>query len=114
MGTCLFANRGCWRRFHNVYQAARSKGKPVLPAFLGFAPFVAACSIAYLWLQASPSIVTDHFLPFALYIGASFGYQVGLIITAHLTKAPFPYFNLMLVPLAIGCINANLPAIAGM
>ncbi|CAO3659866.1 unnamed protein product [Umbelopsis ramanniana] len=99
--------------FHNVYLAAKSKRKPVLPALLGFAPFVAACGIAYLWLQASPSIVTEHFLPFALYIGASFGYQVGLIITAHLTKAPFPYFNLMLIPLAIGCINANLPAIAG-
>ncbi|KAJ2961355.1 hypothetical protein NQZ79_g3358 [Umbelopsis isabellina] len=99
--------------FHNVYMAASSQKRPVLPALLGFAPFVAACGIAYLWLQASPSIVHEHLLPFVLYIGASFGYQVGLIITAHLTKAPFPYFNLMLVPLAIGCINANLPNIIG-
>ena len=39
--------------------------------------------------------------------GLSFAYQVGLLITAHVSKGPFPYFhNLMLLSL-IGALDAN-------
>ncbi|RUP48453.1 choline ethanolaminephosphotransferase [Jimgerdemannia flammicorona] len=96
----------------NVYRAAVANHRPILPALAGLVPFFSASVTAYMWLHASPTIVTDHLIPFALYIGCSFGYQVGLIIVAHVTEAPFPFVNLMMVPLIIGCVNANLPIIA--
>ncbi|RUS20467.1 choline ethanolaminephosphotransferase [Endogone sp. FLAS-F59071] len=97
----------------NVYRAALANKRPIFPALSGLIPFFSSSAIAYLWLISSPSIVTKHLIPFALYIGCSFGYQVGLIILAHVTKAPFPFMNLMMVPLIVGCVNANLPVIAG-
>jgi len=43
------------------------------------------------------------------FVGASFAYQVGLIITAHLTKSAFPYLNVMIVPILFGTLDALGP-----
>ena len=41
--------------------------------------------------------------------GFCFAYQVGLLITAHVSKGPFPYHHVLLLYTAIGAIDANLP-----
>lgn len=45
--------------------------------------------------------------------GLSFAYQVGLLITAHVTKGPFPYYNLLMIWSAIGAIDANAAKLLG-
>ncbi|KAG0265863.1 hypothetical protein DFQ27_000314 [Actinomortierella ambigua] len=97
--------------FQHVIKARRDKQLPVLPALMGLAPFVGMSFVAYAWLNASPQIVTAHMVPWVLYIGLSFGYTVGLMITAHVTHQPYPMFNVSFVPLLVGALNANLPSI---
>jgi len=44
-------------------------------------------------------------------MGLAFAYQVGLIITAHLTKSRFPYFNILFLPLLFGTFDAAAPSL---
>ncbi|CAG8552475.1 2232_t:CDS:2 [Paraglomus brasilianum] len=92
----------------NVVRACKSQKKPLIPALLGLFPFAFMSALEFVWLAASPQILTRHLIVFLLYIGISFGYQVGLIITAHVTKAPFPYWNVSFYPLLFGVANALL------
>jgi len=94
---------------HNVTRARRSKNLPVAPALLGLAPFFTTWLAIPLWLSLRLEILHEHILPFIFFIGASFAYQVGLIITAHLTKSPFPYFNVLSLPILAGTLDALGP-----
>ncbi|KAG0241303.1 hypothetical protein BGW41_006022 [Actinomortierella wolfii] len=95
--------------FQHVIKARQDKRQPVLPALMGLLPYVGMSFVAYFWLNASPHIVTQHAVPWVLYVGLSFGYTVGLMITAHVTHQPFPMFNVSFVPLIFGALHANLP-----
>ncbi|KAF9959211.1 hypothetical protein BGZ70_008941 [Mortierella alpina] len=97
--------------FQHVIKARKDKKLPVAPALLGVMPFMGMSVVAYFWLDASPHIVTQCMVPWILYIGLSFGYTVGLMITAHVTHQHFPLFNISFLPLLFGAVNANLPAI---
>lgn len=94
-----------------MVKARRDKKQSVVPALVGLVPFVGMSVVAYSWLNASPYIVTEHLVPWILYIGLSFGYTVGLMITAHVTHQPFPLFNISFLPLVFGAVNANLPVL---
>ncbi|KAG0323834.1 hypothetical protein BGZ99_002451 [Dissophora globulifera] len=96
--------------FQHVIKARRDKNLPVASALVGVVPYMGMSLVAYSWLNASPHIVFEHIVPWILYIGLSFGYTVGLMITAHVTHQPFPLFNVSFVPLLFGALNANLPA----
>jgi ethanolaminephosphotransferase len=50
-------------------------------------------------------------VPFVLFAGVVNAYSVGRMITAHLVKLPFPYDNVLAVPLAIGVIDALGPVL---
>lgn len=103
---------GIFANYHsslNVIGARRKKNLPVMPALAGLAPFFATWLAIPIWLSLRPEILRDHILPFLFFIGASFAYQVGLIITAHLTKSPFPYFNILLIPILAGTLDALGP-----
>ncbi|KAF9116568.1 hypothetical protein BGX27_001424 [Mortierella sp. AM989] len=95
--------------FQHVIKARKDKKLPVAPALAGLVPFIGMSVVSYLWLDASPQIIQQHLLPWILYLGLSFGYSVGLMITAHVTHQPFPMFNIAFLPLIIGALNANLP-----
>ncbi|KAG0274834.1 hypothetical protein BGZ95_009422 [Linnemannia exigua] len=97
--------------FQHVIKARKDKNLPVAPALVGVLPYVGMSLVAFFWLNASPAIVNEHLVPWILYIGLSFGYTVGLMITAHVTHQPFPLFNISFVPLLFGAFNANLPVI---
>ena len=78
-----------------------SKKLPIGEALAGLIPFLTLVTTAPIWLALRPTILKEHLLPFMFFLGASFAYQVGLIIVAHLTQSPFPFFNAMLLPIFI-------------
>jgi len=93
----------------NVIRSRRAKDLPVFPALAGLAPFALTWTLLPLWLSQRPAILQQHLIPFLFFIGLSFAYQVGLIITAHLTKSSFPYANILLLPILFGTADACAP-----
>ncbi|KAG4218233.1 hypothetical protein PC116_g33287, partial [Phytophthora cactorum] len=93
----------------NVIRARRARGDRSRWALLGLLPFgsIWALVIAYLYLQ--PVIRTQHLVPFALFTGFVNAYSVGQVITAHLVKLPFPYWNVLALPLAYGVVDSLGP-----
>lgn len=93
----------------NVIKARRARGDRSRGALLGLVPFFGTwiLVIAYLWLQ--PLIRTQHLVPFVMFAGIVNAYSVGQMITAHLVKLPFPYWNVLVLPLAWGVIDSLGP-----
>lgn len=95
----------------NVIKARRARGDRSRGALLGLLPFFGTWSliIAYLWLQ--PIIRTQHLIPFAMFAGLVNAYSVGQMITAHLVKLEFPYWNVLVLPLAWGVVDSLGPVL---
>ncbi|KAL1922774.1 uncharacterized protein VTP21DRAFT_9150 [Calcarisporiella thermophila] len=93
----------------NVLKSRRHPDLSHFARFKGLIPFAFLAVVVVVWLNASPSILQDHFLPFALYYGLTLGYMVGAMILAYLMMAPFPLNNVLIWPLVAGATNANLP-----
>jgi len=93
----------------NVIQARRARGDRSRYALLGLVPFFATWALlsAYLYLQ--PLIRTQHLVPFSMFAGTVNAYSVGQIITAHLVKLPFPYWNVLTLPLTWGVVDSIGP-----
>lgn len=93
----------------NVIRVRRERGDRSRGALLGLLPFFAIWSliIAYLYLQ--PTILHNHLVPFVLFAGVVNAYSVGQMITAHLVKLPFPYWNVLGVPIALGVLDSAGP-----
>ncbi|KAG2022349.1 cholinephosphotransferase [Coprinopsis cinerea AmutBmut pab1-1] len=107
----------------NVVQAAKSaSGRPRAgskhhPLVL-LLPFVASAGIQIAWLSHpeynnSYIIKSSAFVPFVLAWGLQFAHQVGRMILAHVTSAPFPVFDWIWIWSAIGAVDANLPHLLG-
>ncbi|KAF8242486.1 Choline/ethanolaminephosphotransferase [Wilcoxina mikolae CBS 423.85] len=93
----------------NVIRARHAKGLSAVPALMGLAPFFVTWACIPAWLALRQEILTQHLVPFLFFIGLAFAYQVGLIITAHLTKSPFPFVNVLFLPIAFGLLDAAGP-----
>lgn len=95
----------------NVIRARRARGDRSRYALVGLLPFFAtwALVVAYLFLQ--PNILHGHLVPFVLFAGIVNAYSVGKMITAHLVKLDFPYWNVMVIPLGLGVIDSLGPVI---
>ncbi|KAI0130089.1 CDP-alcohol phosphatidyltransferase-domain-containing protein [Xylariales sp. AK1849] len=93
----------------NVIKARRAGGDRSRGALLGLVPFFGTwiLLVAYLWLQ--PLIRTQHLVPFVMFAGIVNAYSVGQIITAHLVKLDFPYWNVLVLPLTWGVIDSLGP-----
>lgn len=48
-------------------------------------------------------------MPFVFFCGLINAYSVGQIITAHLVKLDFPYYNVLILPLAYGVFDSLGP-----
>lgn len=96
----------------NVIRARRARGDRSRGALLGLVPFFATWALiaAYLYLQ--PSILRAHLVPFSVFAGIVNAYSVGQMITAHLVKLPFPYWNVLALPLLFGVVDSLGPALA--
>ncbi|KAI1417460.1 Choline/ethanolaminephosphotransferase [Hypoxylon sp. FL1857] len=93
----------------NVIKARRARGDRSRWALFGLLPFFGMWVLiaAYMYLQ--PLIRTQHLVPFAVFAGLVNAYSVGQVITAHLVKLPFPYWNVLALPLAWGVIDSLGP-----
>lgn len=95
----------------NVAKARRSRSQPVLPVFLEWIPMAVYTLGIGLWLYSPHSTLMreNHLVLFCLTMSFVFGRLTTKMILAHLTRQPFPYWTVMLVPLVGGAILANLP-----
>lgn len=86
-------------RLYNVIKVKISptenskKDSSIVKATLGLFPFINMCFWAYKWMRLWPDIVSEHLAIFIVFFGFLFGHQVGLMITAHVSKLSFPYLN---------------------
>ncbi|PWY79466.1 Choline/ethanolaminephosphotransferase [Aspergillus sclerotioniger CBS 115572] len=90
---------------HVMQVRCERKQDPIKPLY-GLLPLVAVWTLvpAYLYLQ--PTILENYMVPFCLYVGMINAYAVGRMICAHLVKASFPYFNMLLIPLALAVLDS--------
>jgi ethanolaminephosphotransferase len=95
----------------NVLRARRARGERTRHALLGLIPFFGIWTLVVAYLRLQPNILHHHFLPFALFAGFVNAYSVGQMITAHLVKLPFPYWNVLGLPLAFGVIDSFGPVL---
>ncbi|KAI0882189.1 CDP-alcohol phosphatidyltransferase [Annulohypoxylon maeteangense] len=95
----------------NVVKARRRNKLPVLPVFLEWIPMgVYTFSIgAWLYSPHSTLMRENHLVLFCLTMSLVFGRMTTKMILAHLTRQPFPYWTVMLVPLVGGAVIGNLP-----
>lgn len=93
----------------NVVRVQIQRGHDPIKPLYGLLPIVVVWTFvpAYLYLQ--PTILENHLIPFSLYVGLVNAYSVGRMIVGHLIKGPFPYSNVLLVPLAIGVFDSAGP-----
>lgn len=95
----------------NVVKVRRERGDKARVALLGLIPFFVtwALIISYLYLQ--PVILNEHLVPFVFYAGLVNAYSVGQMITAHLVILDFPYYNVLILPLAWGVFDSLGPVL---
>ncbi|KAI8344087.1 CDP-alcohol phosphatidyltransferase-domain-containing protein [Chlamydoabsidia padenii] len=85
------------------------KDRSIVKAMLGLTPFITMCYLSYHWMCLWPDLVSEHLALFIIIIGLFLGYQVGLMIVAHVAKLSFPYFNLPVIGLlSLGNVYAYL------
>ena len=95
----------------NVIKARRARGDRSRYALVGLVPFFITWSFMVLYLALQPNILRNHLVPFVLFAGIVNAYSVGQMITAHLVKLEFPYWNVLVVPLAWGVVDSIGPVL---
>lgn len=95
----------------NVARARSSRGEPVLPVFLEWTPIIVYTAATAAWFSSPYSILLkeNRLVLFCLTQSFVFGRMTTKIILAHLTKQPFPYWTVLILPLIGGAVLANLP-----
>lgn len=93
----------------NVIRARRSRGDRSRGALLGLVPFFAIWTLIVSYLYLQPHILNNHLVPFVFFAGIVNAYSVGQMITAHLVKLPFPYYNVLSIPIAFGVLDSIGP-----
>ncbi|KAF3021489.1 hypothetical protein G7054_g10043 [Neopestalotiopsis clavispora] len=98
---------------YNVVKARRRNNLPVLPVFLEWTPMAVYTLSIGAWLYSPYTTLRteNHLVLFCLTMAFVFGRMTTKMILAHLTRQPFPYWTVMLVPLVGGAILANLPRV---
>lgn len=95
----------------NVIRARRARGDRSRWALFGLLPFFGMWVLVAAYLYLQPLIRTQHLVPFAVFAGLVNAYSVGQVITAHLVKLPFPYWNVLALPLAWGVVDSLGPVL---
>lgn len=98
---------------YNVVKARREQDLPVAPVFLEWTPIAVYTASICTWLYSPYSTLMreNRLVLFCLTMSFVFGRITTKIILAHLTRQPFPYWTVMLIPLIGGAALANLPRI---
>lgn len=93
----------------NVVKARRARGEHAREALLGLLPFFTSWALILAYLALNPRILHHHLVPFVFFVGLVNAYSVGQIITAHLVVMPFPYQNVIVLPLVAGVLDSVGP-----
>lgn len=93
----------------NVIRARRARGDRSRGALLGLVPFFGVWTLIAGYLYLQPLIRTQHLVPFVMFAGLVNAYSVGQMITAHLVKLDFPYWNILALPLGVGIVDSLGP-----
>ncbi|KAI0193509.1 CDP-alcohol phosphatidyltransferase [Astrocystis sublimbata] len=95
----------------NVVKARRRNNLPVLPVFLEWIPMAVYTLSIGAWLYSPHSTLMreNHLVLFCLTMSFVFGRMTTKMILAHLTRQPFPFWTVMLIPLVGGAVLGNLP-----
>lgn len=98
---------------YNVVKARRARQLRVAPVFLEWTPMAVYTGAIGAWLYSPYSTLMreNRLVLFCLTMSFVFGRMTTKIILAHLTRQPFPYWTMMLVPLVGGAILGNLPRV---
>lgn len=98
MGFCIISARS------NVVRVLREEKREneLAGAQLGLVPFFAYYASVFALLYLHPDLVSVYTTPVVITIGSCVSFCVGRIITGHLTKQQFPYWNL---PTLIPCLQ---------
>ena len=97
---------------YHVIKARREQNLPILPVFLEWTPMIIFSGSCIAWLGSPHShlLKNNHLTLFCLTMSFVFGRLTTKIILHHLTRRPFPYWTVMLIPLVGGAVLGNLPA----
>lgn len=95
----------------NVAAARRRDNLPLAPVFLEWIPMIIFTASCAAWIGSPYSILLreNHLLIFCLTLSFVFGRLTTKIILHHLTRRPFPYFTVALIPLALGGLMVWFP-----
>ena len=96
---------------NNVVKARRANNLPIAPVFLEWAPIFAFTGWTTIWLYSPHSTLLreNRLMLYCLTMSFVFGRMTTKIILAHLTRQPFPYWTVMLLPMAGGAVLGNMP-----
>lgn len=106
----LFFN--AFAAYGNVVRKCRETKKSIYEPLIGLLPFVLQVCANVSWAGGNGRMIFEYgpaYVPFIFFWGISFAYLVGIVIVAHVTKVPFPYWNVTCVISVLGAIDANLP-----
>jgi ethanolaminephosphotransferase len=92
-----------------VIKVRHERGDKSRGALLGLVPFFVTWTLIPAYLYLNPEILYNHLVPFVFYAGIVNAYSVGQIITAHLVLLDFPYYNVLVLPLAYGVFDSFGP-----
>ncbi|PYI07067.1 Choline/ethanolaminephosphotransferase [Aspergillus sclerotiicarbonarius CBS 121057] len=90
----------------HVMQVRRERKQDPIKPLYGLLPLVAVWTLVPGYLYLQPTILENYMVPFCLYVGMINAYAVGRMICAHLVKTSFPYFNMLLIPLALAVLDS--------
>lgn len=96
---------------YNTVRARQRMGVAVSPVFTEWAQiivFTLSC-MAWLYSPYSTLLSENRLVLFSVTMSFVFGRMTTKIILAHLTRQPFPYFTILVIPLVPGALLANLP-----
>ncbi|KAJ5220056.1 hypothetical protein N7468_009260 [Penicillium chermesinum] len=94
---------------YNVIKVRRQRGQDPFVPLYGLLPLMATWTLVPLYLYLQPEVLAHYTVPFGLFVGLINAYSVGRMIVAHLTQTAFPYFNILLLPLAIAVLDSIAP-----
>jgi len=96
---------------YHVAQARRRQNLPLWPVFFEWIPMVIFTGSCAAWIGSPHSILLreNHLVVFCLTMSFVFGRLTTKIILNHLTRRPFPYWTVALLPLVGGGVMAWLP-----
>lgn len=100
-----------------MYKACRKQDRPFVSTMIAEnMPITVYCASFFFWVTSPYSFILSdhHYILYTLTTGIVFGRMATKIILAHLVKAPFPKFTVLLIPLIIGAVISNLPRISKM